>query len=139
MDIMIATDDGHFVSANHNRIAQLIKEYDPKLELVWIPPENRSPRDEKVFAVRHTNSDGKSYIMFHIKESEMDHRVLAKIYEADLTRHDVEAKMDAHNKAVQDLRNRELADRAAERQDLVRAIVGNNKSTFRHNGKVYPT
>jgi len=138
--MLVPAEDGHWISEEHDRINQLLQEYDPHLSLAWIPPENRDPKEEFPFAVMHAPPTRKEpYVLFRVRESEMDHRLLARVYLGDLTKHDVLDQLEAEERAKRKLRNAELADAAAFRRDLVKSIVANNKSTFKHNGKVYPT
>jgi len=138
--VLVPAEDGHWVNENHARIAELINDYDPSMDLVWIPPENRVKNgNEAPYAVRHTNKDGYQYLLFFVNDDELDHRVLGRIYEADLTKHDVQARIESDEKAYWALQRKIRQEKAEERMDFVRAVAGNNKSTFKHNGKIYPT
>ena len=88
MDLLVPANDGHWVNEAHARIAELINEYDPTMELVWIPPEHRVKNsNEAPYAVRHNPPNAEPYIIFYIAEDELDHRVLARIYRGDTTKH----------------------------------------------------
>lgn len=140
--MLVPAEDGHWINENHARIAELINEYDPTLDLVWIPPEHRVKNsNEAPYAVRHTPSDKNKapYIIFFINEDELDQRVLARLYRGDLNKNDVGGMIEAEEKAYWNLKNKILKERAEERQDIIATIVGSNKHSFKHNGKIIPT
>jgi hypothetical protein len=137
--MLTPTEQGYWVDERHARIAELVKEYNPNLDLVWIPPENRIKNsNEAPYAVRHTTPDGKSYIVFHIQQGELDHRVLAKIYAGDTTKHDVLEELEMEEKAKEIIRLKELEDAAADRRDFIKTVAASPLHRFRHNGKIIP-
>lgn len=138
-DIAVATEDGRFVSEKHERIAAIIKDYDENLQLVWIPPENRIKGETTPpFAILCTPRDKQPYIVFTIKEDELDERVIARLINGDNTINDPLAWAQAQEDAHDIYRLKEEMDKAEERQALVASIVGHNKSTYKHNGKIFP-
>lgn len=139
-DRAIAMPDGHFVSEKHARIAEIVQDFNPYLELVWIPPENRKENDDTPpFAILDRTPGKKPYIVFTIKEDELDERVIAKLFQGDLAHNDVLGRLEAQERAAQVLKYKEQMDKAAERQDFVKSVVGSGKHSFRHNGRIIPT
>lgn len=136
----IAMSDGHFVSEKIVHIAEIIQDYNPNLQLVWIPPENRKPgEDVPEFAVMDTSPGREPYIVFHIKENEMDERVIARLFQGDNTKHDVLAEIEAEERARQVVELKARIEAAEERQDFIKTVVGSGKHSFRHNGRIIPT
>lgn len=76
-------DLGIALSADHARIAEIINDYDPSLELAWVPPENREVNEEFPFAVIHHPVGNPPYVVMRLRESEVDHRVLARLWAND--------------------------------------------------------
>lgn len=71
--------DGRLVSAKVERIVQAIQDYEPELEVQWIPPEARE-QGQAAFAIIHRPVGKPAYVCFYVKdEDEFDERVLAKI------------------------------------------------------------
>lgn len=140
LDRAIAMDDGHFVSEKVAHISEIVRDFNPNLQLVWIPPENRTEGDTvPPFAIMDKTPGTEPYIVFTIKEDELDERVLAKLFRGDLTKHDVLAEIEAGEKAreVMDLKRRmELAE---ERQDFIKSVVSSGIHSFKHNGRIIPT
>lgn len=139
MDILVPSTDGHWISEAHSRIAEMINDYDPTMELVWIPPEDRhNSGNAAPYAVRHNPPGKMPYIMFFINEDELDHRVIGRIYAGDIAKTDVGAMIEANELAYTNLENRRKMEKALERQDFIKTVVGSHKHDFKHNGKIYP-
>lgn len=132
-------DAGVFVSQEHQDIATIIQDYNPELHLVWIRPQDRTTAEDRKFpfAVMHMPRDGEPYIVMQIRENELDQRVLARIFEADQSKGDPLAKLNAHNQAAQVLKEYRRAQEVEELNDLHETILKSPLHTFRHNGKTY--
>lgn len=65
------------------RITEILQDYDPTLELRWIPPKDRNSFDTEPFAVWHNPVGLPSYMIMTLKEDQLDHRVLAAIFNAN--------------------------------------------------------
>jgi hypothetical protein len=140
MDVHVAAQDGHFISEKHARISEIIQDFNPELRLAWIPPENRVDQElTPPFAVIHEPRDRVPYIVFTIKEDELDERVLQKLILGDLNKVDVLAELEAGEKAYQLMNLKEKMEKAEDRQDFIKTVVGSNKHSFRHNGRIIPT
>jgi hypothetical protein len=138
-DLAVPTEDGHFVSEKHARIAEIIQDFNPYLHLVWIPPENRKgDEDIPPFAIMDTTPGKEPYIVFTIKEHELDERVLARLFRGDLANNDVFANLEAEERAAEVLRLKEKMEKAEERKDFISSVVGSHKHSFRHNGRIIP-
>lgn len=129
----VATDQG-FVSAEHQRIAEIIADYDPDIHLAWIPPDKREPGDSP-FAVVHTPVGQPSYIAFYADEC--DERLLARVFANDLAKNDVWAQLEKAEAAREAIKLKRQMDEAEERKDLVQHIIKSPKSRYRHNGVTY--
>ena len=139
-DRAVAMDDGHFVSEKVARISEIIKDFNPYLQLQWIPPENRVENDSTPpFAIMDTTPGIEPYVIFTIQEDELDERVLARLFRGDTSNNDVLAKIEAEEKAAEVLRLKEKMDAAEERQDFLRSVVGSGRHYYRHNGRIIPT
>ena len=133
-------ESGYILHAQHQRIAEIIKDYNPELELVWIPPDRRDPEDVKPFAVVHNQKDGSQYPVMFLSEDEMDHRVLKRIFLSDMTKarpQDVMNEIEAEEAAKRIMAAKEQEDIAAEKRDFAMSLLRSNKNWYHHNGKVY--
>ena len=131
----IATPDGYFVSQEHVRIAQIIQDFDPELFLVFIPPSkrDRNDPDEKPFALAHMPGDKPAYIVSYFDDC--DERILEFAFMNDTRRHDVLARLEAHDAAVQAVNLKKVMEEEEMKQDLVASIVRSPLHTYKHDGK----
>lgn len=71
--------DGGMVSAEAKRVIMAIREYEPTLDVRWIPPAARKEGDA-AYAIIHDAPGNSPYIMFYVKNDEdMNMSVLSKI------------------------------------------------------------
>lgn len=131
----VPSESGEWISAKCAHVAELIKQYDHRLELRWIPRDKRQPGDSE-FAVIEMAEDGREYVAFLIQdESFVDERLLGRIYAADNKDKNVGYEAEMHNKAVRDLQQKQAMDELAEQHDLAVSMMRSQLHTYRHNGK----
>lgn len=131
---------GSFVHAKHQRIAEIIHDYNPDLELAWIPPAQRTVEDTKPFMVIHNQADGKRYPVFSLSEDELDERVLARLFFSDMRKHrpnDVMTAIEAAEAAEAIYRAKEHEDEMAEARDLAIHVLKSPLHKYKHGGKVF--
>lgn len=131
LSIAIPTDDGRWVSEDHERIARIIQDYDPELHLAYIPPDSREPGDVP-FAVIHTPVGKRSYVVF--TADVCDERILERLWTSDSQRSDVLSSIDAHNAALEAIKMKKQMDYEEERNELIKSIVKSPLSVYKHNG-----
>lgn len=131
MDIYIPNEDGHFVSEKQRRIAEILQDSYPNLQLQWIPTDKRSAQDYP-FRVVDASPGKQPYVVCFAHEC--DERLLARIIQADTTRNDVQNALDAHNAALEALRLRERNDRNMEAHELAFSILRSKKIHYKHGG-----
>lgn len=136
--MLVPAEDGHWVNEKFARIAEIINDFDHRLQLVWIPPESRTETDTKPYGVLHTNNEGAQHLVMVIAEDELDERVLEHLFLNDTERHDVLARQEAKELAATVLRNREKMEEMEARKDFIATVVGSHKHSFKHNGRVIP-
>ncbi len=127
------------ISKDHQRIAEIISDYNPELSLAWIPTADRS-EGEKPYCVVHTMVDGSRYPVMFLDEAQLDHRVIAELYMRDMS-HAVNADpiswAEAQELAYKTMLAKKEEDEAAERADLAKSILKSKLNTYKHNGKKY--
>lgn len=137
VDLPTVHDNGMFISAKISRIVELIREYDHRLDVKWIPPNMRGG-DDPAFAITEDLGDGRTVVAFYVQsEADFDERVLARIYEGDNAKGDVQARVDAQNAAVARVREVRAAEERAQYYDLVKSIIRSPKHTYKHDGRRY--
>lgn len=71
-----------FLSAKAQRIADLIHEFDETLILQGIPERQRAVTDTKPYRIVQIHPDYDPYVVMNLAEDELDHRVLATLFNA---------------------------------------------------------
>jgi hypothetical protein len=131
----VPAEDGSWVNEKTARIAELIQQYDHRLELRWIRPDQRVP-GEPEFAVIEKSDDGREYVAFLIQNEDfVDERLLGRIYAADNKDKNVGDEAEAHNRAVRAVVEQEKRDEDAAVKDLALSMLKSQLHTYRHNGR----
>lgn len=137
-NLPIPLSDGSWVSEKVNRIIELVREYDPRLDVAWIPRDKRAASDPAFAILEHT-ADGRQHVVFYVQdESGMDGSVLERLYQTDAQKQgNLLSVIDARNAAVKAIAKKKYEDEMAERHDIAASIIRSPKARYRHNGKVY--
>ena len=126
--VIFDPDSGRVLSAEANRIAQVIHDYDETLELAWVPPENRELNEQYPYAVIHRPADAPPYIVMRIRETELDHRIIARLWANDNKNGNVLDKIETEEaalRALELLKQEEAIEEAREKAAwMVKAPVG---------------
>jgi hypothetical protein len=130
--VHIPTDDGQWVNADFERLARNIKEYDPALELRWIPPANRTREDKKPYVIVDTRNNT---AVLHASELDTPPEILARLYLADSKNGSTLERIEAHNLAVKNLQMQEWLDVREEMRDQARFLMFTPLHYVRFNGK----
>jgi|SRR6187455_1413143 len=137
VDLPTAHDDGHFISAKVSRVIELIREYDNRLDVKWVPPDRRSPTDP-AFAITERLADGREVVAFYVdSEESFDEDVLARIYEGDNSKHDIQTRVDAQNAAAKRLQEAKHREEREQYYSLLGSMIKSKKHTYKHDGRQY--
>lgn len=135
--MLVPTESGHWVSNEFAQIAEIVNDYDPHLQLVWIPPEQRTDNTPP-FAILETTGEGKQNIVFTIKEEDLNHTVLTRLFRGDTHKNDVLANIEADEIARQALELKDKLEKSEERRDFIAAVARSPKHSYKHNGRIIP-
>lgn len=128
-------EGGAFVSEKQRRIAEILSDYDPTLELQWIPPGQRSS-DDVAFRVVHRPPGRPPYIV--LTASELDERLLARVFDYDQRRGAQSlGSIENYNNALELVRAKVEHEKLQEAHELAAAIIRSPKYHYRHNGVDY--
>lgn len=132
--IPFITGGGVELSANAQRVAEIVRDFDDTLELEWIPPLNRSPLNPHTpYRIIQRHPDYEPYVVMEIREDQLDHRIIAALFKArnfDLS------DLEAEENAKRAMRMREKMDEQGEDAKFVKWAV-NSTRTVQHNGRKY--
>lgn len=136
----IPTETGEWVSEEYERLARVIRDYDPYLALAWIPPGKRTREDREPYAVIDTRINE---IVMHATELETPESILARLFKADMLKGNVLDRLEATNSAIEAMRQKkwfdDLEDAAQEAYFLKQTplhTVRMNGKKFDHNRRV---
>ena len=135
--VHLLSNDGA-LSAKHERVAQIIKDYDPNLELVYIPKVDRTTeKDHKEpFAVVHTHQ-GYRYVVMTCREDEVDERLVARLFKHNIDENDVLGALEAEEAAKRLMEYQARMDEMEMKRDFAKSLIKSKKHYYRHNGRTY--
>ena len=126
----VVADDGSWVNEKFAQLAEIIKDYDPYLELQWIPPGQRDEEADKKNPYRIVDSRS-NYIVMHASELDTPESILARLWGADNTRGNVLESLDAHNAAAEAFKLKSRMDEEEMKKDFATWLIG-TKQNFIH-------
>jgi len=138
MDRMVVVD-GVFVSEKIERIVLAIKDYEPRLEVKWLPPQAREDKQTGVtlpaFEIIYHAEDGLSQTLFYVKdEEEFDERVLARIVYNDQRKSSTSwTELTAWEETRKLIAKQAYLDEMEEAQDLAEHIIKTHLNTYKVN------
>jgi hypothetical protein len=130
---------GEFINSKHERIAEVIADYDDTLRLVYVPRAERSADEVYPYAVMcfPTDNANQPYIIMRLAEEEVNETVLARLWAGDLTKHNANeylAKLDAANEALKMREELDIQEQRAEMHERARSIFRTPLHKYRLGG-----
>lgn len=137
-NLPVPHEDGSFVSARVSRLVELIREYDPSVDVRWIRPQDRNP-DEPAFALVTRDQQGREYVIFYVKDEEtFDGSVVQRLIQMDQAKKgNILSEIDAQNAAAKAIQQKLHKEQLEESKDLAYHILKSKKHDYRHNGVRY--
>lgn len=128
-------ESGTFISGRMQRLAEIIQDYDPYLELRWIPVDKRNSSDTCPYVVVDTRQGNNAYPLFYFGETTAPEEVLKKIFLGDNTKHDVAREIDAHNAAVKAMELKEQLIQREEMHDQFHFLITSRSNNYVNWGR----
>lgn len=124
--------DGQFVSAKVERVVLAIKDYEPRLEVRWVPPGARK-EGQAAFQVVYKEDGLPEYTLFYVqKDEDFDERVLQRIIVNDQRNGAVKwDEFAAWEKSNELVAQQEYLDKMEEANDIAAHILRTNLNTYR--------
>jgi hypothetical protein len=128
--IYFPTNDGHWVSEKQRRINEILQDYDPNLQLQWIPPGQRNEKDEP-FRVVCFPPGKPAYLICTAMEA--DERLLATVWQADQRNHGVSSLswLDNYNRAIEIYNAKKNEELRNEAHEMAAAAFASDKSSYK--------
>jgi hypothetical protein len=130
----IPTETGEWVSEHYERLARIVKDYDPDLALAWIPPGKRTHEDVNPYAIIDTRTNS---VVFHASELETPQEILARLFNSDAIHGNVLDRLESHNAAVKAMELKEWEDNLEDAADQALFLKNTHLHTVRFNGKKF--
>lgn len=133
--VFVPTEDGRWVDENYARLAEIVNDYDPYLQLRWIPPERRTREDKKPYVIVDTRTE---LPVIHASELDTPEIILTNLFMADNVRNGkVLDRIEAAEAATRALQMKEWIEKMEEGHDYAKFLVQSPLNTVRHNGKKF--
>lgn len=126
----------NWVSAEFQRLAEIVNDYDHHLFLEYIPPERQKELYDKQKCFRIVDERTNSVVLYADSLSNPK-EILTRLWSMDLKQGDVVGRLDAANRAAEILKIKEELDRREAQKDFAAFIIKNTKSRWEHDGKIY--
>lgn len=124
-----------------SRLAEIIHDYKPSLELRWIPNAKRTdPTEEALpYVIVNRLSNGGEEPVFYLSEAEVANPqgVLARLFNSDNSKHRPGAilrRIENSERAKAIWEEAKAAEQQEEALDFWRSVWNSPKHTYRHNG-----
>lgn len=140
-----SSERSEFVSENMMTLATVIKDYNPNLSLVYVPPKDRDATDIKPYAIVEAHPDRPPVPVRFLSEREIADRqgILAWVFAGDLTKHrpeDVINRIELQEAAEQALKLKHQEEEAEDRIEFGAFMFSggrDKKNYLRHDGKTF--
>jgi len=127
---------GKFIPAKHERLAEVIHDYDETLDLVLV--KSQVPPDPPFALIQWIDADN-YLVLSWWQADQMDERILEHVWKNDFERRnpdEVWNEIQAKNEAVALLNQYETEQQAAEAWEFGKSLLRSPLHTYKHDGKV---
>lgn len=125
----IPTETGHWVSEKFLHLSEILQDYDPNLSLRWIPTDKRTRQDGKPYVIVYHNK-GKDHAVRYVSELEDPANVLAQLWMDDSQKNDINAILDARERARRAFELKKELDEREAQQDYAAFLVKPNGKNY---------
>ena len=123
----------HLISAKTINVIEAIRNYEPTLEVEWVPPEARTHEHQPHFAIKHCPPGQPPYVLMYVQnEEEFDNRVLQRIIVND--QRNVDKTWDqfsAWEEANRRVQEQEWRDKMEAANDIAYHVLRSKKNSYR--------
>lgn len=121
---------GCFISSKFQRLAEILQDYDPTLEMRWIPPGSRESTDTRPYCIVHSLPGKPPYVVMYFGELDNPEDILAKIFAGDNNQGNVLSKLETANAAAEAFRLKEQMDQDLESADMFHFLMTNRSKNW---------
>lgn len=121
-----------WVSSRFSLLAEIVQDYDPYLELRWIPLDKRTRDDKKPYVVVDTRTN---YPVVYASELDVPENILARVIEGDNKNHDVLRRLEAQEAANKIFKAKEWLNKLEEAEDEAKFLMESPLNWVNFKGK----
>lgn len=125
-----------WVSAEFQRLAEIINEYDESLFLEMVPVAAQKDLNDKSKVFRIVDDRTKNIVLYADSLANPAD-ILGRLWSMDQRHGNVVQRMDAHNAAIEALNLKAKIDEQEAAKDFSAFIIANTRSSWKHDGKKY--
>lgn len=123
-----------WISEKFSTLAEILKDYDPCLELRWIPYEQRTRDDKKPYVVVDIRTNAPVH---YASELDIPEQILAKIIEGDNKQNNVLQKLEAQETANKLFQMKKWLDKMEEAEEIGKFFLKSPLNTLKMDGKKF--
>lgn len=134
--VILSAEGNTFVDQKWSYLAEMIGDYNPALELRWIPTDKRSPQDRsKPYIVVHTDASNREYIVLYASDLDTPEEIMTRIINSDMKHGNVQTRMDTRNTVNRLFELRAQEEQLAQEEDLAAWLVKTKKTNPTYRNK----
>lgn len=129
--------NGHFVNARVQKICNAIKDYEPELDVMFIPPHMRR-EGQAAYRIIHRPVGAPPYILFTVRRDEdFDERILQRIIVNDQRngKHDL-TELEAYDFAQKLVEQQKFREKMDEANDIAKHVIKSHLNTYKVDDKI---
>lgn len=123
-----------WVSEKFSILAEIVQEYDPHLELRWIPTDMRTREDKKPYVIVDTRTN---YPVIYASELDIPEQILAKLIEGDNKNQNVLKTLEAQDAANKLFAMKEYLNKMEEAAEEAKFFMKSPLNWLNFNGKKF--
>lgn len=127
-------DAGQWISEKFSTLAEIVKEYDPYLELRWIPTDKRTREDKKPYVIVDTRTN---YPVTYASELDIPEQILARVIEGDNKQNNVIKRLEAQDVANKLFAMKEFLNKMEEAAEEAEFFMRSPLNWITFNGKKF--
>jgi len=126
-----------FISDEHRRVAEVIRDFDHELDVVYVPPEKRAFNDDQPFALVHSPLGQVPYVVRRLSYAELNPGLVAWVFNNDQRTTNVAERLDNMYKAQQAVELKKQMEERERVKEIATTILKSPLNTYRHDGVIY--
>jgi hypothetical protein len=134
MNIYIPNTDNvdQWISEKFELLAEIVQDYDPYLELRWIPPDKRTRDDKKPYVVVDARTNT---AVIYASDLDVPEQILAQIIQDDNKNGSVLSKLESFEAANKLFEMKKFMNEMEQAADEVECLIRSPLNVYRFNGK----